>query len=233
MVKADGPDGEPRELFSVRSEPGEPLRTTLDPRWQSWAEAVLAVPDPKRPGPATALLALRPSDGAVLAAAAMGLGVDHDRGFPAYFGQVPPPRSATEGAADLIGQGRILAFALTMAAVAASAQTGRAVVPHLLAETRPEAEPETPLTAAEAGALRSMMRAVVTEGSGTVLASLPGEPGAKTGTAEYGEPGPDGALRTHGWMIAFQGDLAVAAFVEDGESGSSAAGPLLREFLSN
>ena len=25
------------------------------------------------------------------AAAALGVGVDHDLGFPAYFGQVPPP----------------------------------------------------------------------------------------------------------------------------------------------
>ena len=32
-------------------------------------------------------------------------------------------------------------------------------------------------------------------------------------------------------MIATQGDLAVAVFVADGESGSRTAGPLLEEFL--
>ena len=30
------------------------------------------------------------------AAAALGLGVDHDLGFPAYFGQVPAPEGETE-----------------------------------------------------------------------------------------------------------------------------------------
>ena len=78
-----------------------------------------------------------------------------------------------------------------------------------------------------------MMRAVVTEGSGSLLAGLPGAVGAKTGTAEYGSPGEDGAgagaLPTHAWMIATQGDLAVAVFVETGESGSQSAGPLLLE----
>jgi cell division protein FtsI/penicillin-binding protein 2 len=76
------------------------------------------------------------------------------------------------------------------------------------------------------------MRAVVLEGSGSFLAGLPGEIGAKTGTAEYGEPGPGGALPTHAWMIATRGDLAVAVFVETGESGSRTAGPLLQGFLS-
>jgi hypothetical protein len=32
-------------------------------------------------------------------------------------------------------------------------------------------------------------------------------------------------------MIATQGDLAVAAFVEEGKSGSQTAGPILEEFL--
>ena len=60
------------------------------------------------------------------AAASLGLGVDHDLGFPAYFGSVEPPASETEAAADLIGQGTILASPMTMAAVIASVQEGRA-----------------------------------------------------------------------------------------------------------
>jgi cell division protein FtsI/penicillin-binding protein 2 len=51
---------------------------------------------------------------------------------------------------------------------------------------------------------------------------------AKTGTAEYGSKLP---LRTHAWMIAVHGDLAVAVFVEDGQSGSGTAGPILKQFL--
>ena len=75
------------------------------------------------------------------------------------------------------------------------------------------------------------MRAVVTEGSGRLLADVPGQVGAKTGTAEFGEPGPDGSLPTHAWMIGYRDDLAVAVFVERGESGSGTAGPVLAAFL--
>ena len=70
------------------------------------------------------------------------------------------------------------------------------------------------------------MRAVVTEGSASILQDLPGEPGAKTGTAQYG----DGS-QSHAWMIATQGDLAVAVFVETGEGGAVTAGPLMHAFL--
>ena len=70
---------------------------------------------------------------------------------------------------------------------------------------------------------------MVTEGSGAALGDLPGPPVlAKTGTAEFGDEEP---LQTHAWMIAVQGDLAVAAFVELGDSGSRTAGPLLEQFL--
>jgi hypothetical protein len=164
------------------------------------------------------------------AAASLGLGTDHDLGFPAYFGQVPPPRGETDAAADMIGQGRVQAAPLTMAAIAASVADGRTVVPHLVEGFEPEAEPAVPLEDAEARALRRLMRAVVTDGSGAVLAGL-GEVGAKTGTAEHGEAGPDGALPTHAWMIATRGDLAIAVFVENGESGSGTAGPVLADFL--
>ena len=73
------------------------------------------------------------------------------------------------------------------------------------------------------------MRAVVTEGSGAFLADVPGEPvGAKSGTAQYGTENPP---RNHAWMIAVQGDLAVSVFVEDGDFGTTTAGPLLEAFL--
>ncbi len=326
--------GDRRTVFEADPVPGKALATTIEPSLQTRAEQVLAAPDPDNPGPATALVAIRPSDGAILAAASgpgadglniatygqyapgstfkvvsslallragltpesdvtcpatvvvdgkqfknyddypstrlgtitlrdavanscntafissrdelgqgdladaaasLGVGVDHDLGFPAYFGQVPPPESETEAAADLIGQGKVLASPMTMATVAASVAAGRTVVPYLLDDFRPEADPDTPLTGREATLLRGLMRAVVTEGSGSLLAGLPGQVGAKTGTAEYGSPGEDGAgagsLPTHAWMIATQSDLAVAVFVETGASGSQSAGPLLLRFL--
>jgi len=173
------------------------------------------------------------------AAAALGFGVDHDLGFPAYFGQVPAPVSETEGAADMIGQGKVQASPMAMAAVAASVSQGGLVVPRLItavgddAVPAPEAPTSDPVTPTEAGQLRAMMRAVVTEGSGVVLQPVQPPPViAKTGTAEYGSPGPGGALPTHAWMIAAQGDLAVAVFVDTGESGSRTAGPILKAFLA-
>lgn len=173
------------------------------------------------------------------AAAALGFGVDQDLGFPAYFGQVPPPASETEGAADMIGQGKVLASPMAMATVVASVAQGGAVVPRLLtavgdkAVPGPEAPTDHPLKPAEADQMRAMMRAVVAEGSGVVLQSLqPPAVIAKTGTAEYGtQPAAGGSLPTHAWMIAAQGDLAVAVFVDTGESGSHTAGPILKAFL--
>ena len=89
---------------------------------------------------------------------------------------------------------------------------------------------EKPVTAAEAAALADMMRAVVTSGHAGFLASVPGEPvGAKTGTAEFGNDTPP---KTHAWIVAVHGDLAVAVFVEDGGLGATTSGPLLKEFLT-
>ena len=163
------------------------------------------------------------------AAASLGMGLDHDLGFPAYFGSVEPPASETEAAADLIGQGKILASPMVMATVIASVQSGSLVVPGLVTSVDVEAPDVEPLTGGEAGALRSMLRGVVTSGSGSLLADVPGPPViAKTGTAEFEA---EGKVLTHAWMIAAQGDLAVAVFVDRGESGSSTAGPILEAFL--
>ena len=172
------------------------------------------------------------------AAASLGLGVDHDLGFPAYFGSVPrtdaEAGSATGHAASMIGQGKVVASPMAMAAVAASVARGSTVVPRLLPAQRTDDGTSddtaaTPLRASEAAELRSLMRGVVTRGSGAFLASLPGAPVlAKTGTAEFGDQQP---LQTHTWMIAVHGDLAVAVFVDVGESGSQTAGPILEQFL--
>jgi cell division protein FtsI/penicillin-binding protein 2 len=163
------------------------------------------------------------------AAASLGLGVDHDLGFPAYFGSVEPPASETEAAADMIGQGKVLASPMAMATVVASIQSGRTVLPRLVKDWEVEHQDVPKLTGAEAGRLRTMLREVVTSGSGSLLADVPGGPViAKTGTAEF-ERG--GRLLTHAWMIAARGDLAVAVFVEEGQSGSATAGPILESFL--
>jgi cell division protein FtsI/penicillin-binding protein 2 len=163
------------------------------------------------------------------AAASLGMGIDHDLGFPAYFGSVEPPATETERAAGLIGQGTVLASPMVMATVIASVQRGELVVPRLLEQVEVQAPDHAPLTRTEADELAAMLRGVVTSGSGSALADVPGPPViAKTGTAEFER---DGRVLTHAWMIAAQGDLAVAVFVDEGASGSQTAGPLLEGFL--
>jgi cell division protein FtsI/penicillin-binding protein 2 len=164
------------------------------------------------------------------AAASLGLGIDHDLGFRAYFVQVEPPASETEAAADLIGQGTVLASPMAMATVIASIQAGETVVPRLVRSVEVSVPDEAePLTRQEATQLRGLLRAVVTSGSGSGLLDVPGPPViAKTGTAEFER---DGDLLTHAWMIGAQGDLAVAVFVDLGSSGSGTAGPILEAFL--
>lgn len=173
----------------------------------------------------------RLADGDLAAAAAsLGLGIDHDLGFPAYFGSVEPPASDTEAAADMIGQGTVLASPMAMATVIASIEAGHTVVPRMVdAVDVSVPKAADPLTTQEADQLRGLLRAVVTSGSGVGLLDVPGPPViAKTGTAEFDR---DGKVLTHAWMIAAQGDLAVAVFVDVGSSGSGTAGPVLEAFL--
>ena len=91
--------------------------------------------------------------------------------------------------------------------------------------------PEVPLTPAEARTLQGAGARRRGHRLGAVPARRAGVTGAKTGTAEYGEPDAAGTLPTHAWMIAIRGDLAVAVFVETGVSGSQTAGPVLEAFL--
>ena len=174
------------------------------------------------------------------AAASLGIGEMPDLGADGYAGSIPVDAGTTEHAAQMIGQGRIVVSPLNMAAVAASVASGGRVSPILVRPDHQEgagaaATPRatTPLTSNEAAALREIMLEVVRDGTATLLADVPGEPvGAKTGTAEYGTiPEGEDELPTHAWMIAFQGDLAVAVFVADGEAGSSVAGPIVESFL--
>ena len=75
----------------------------------------------------------------------------------------------------------------------------------------------------------AIFRDVVTNGTGAGLADVPGKPViAKTGTAEFDR---NGKRLTHAWMIAAQGDLAVAVYVDEGKTGAATAGPILEGFL--
>jgi cell division protein FtsI/penicillin-binding protein 2 len=165
--------------------------------------------------------------GSVTAAARM-LGFDLGSPLlpiPSAGGTLPPPADTAEAAADAIGQGRVEASPLLMASVAAAVANGTWHQPHLVA--CPSCT-DTPLPGPAVAALRQMMRAVVTSGTGTALAGMSPPAYAKTGTAEYGSASPP---LTHAWMIGFRGSLAFAVYVETGVSGGKTAGPIAAAFL--
>ncbi|WP_181036327.1 penicillin-binding transpeptidase domain-containing protein [Arthrobacter sp. B1805] len=195
------------------------------------------------------------------AATDLGIGVEASIGTPAFFGSVPSEAEGTAHAAAMIGQGEVLVSPLSLATMAASVGAGSRITPTLLApgestelepgsesaaasqapsddarasasaDTEPsgDAAPSS-FTAAESDTLKTLMAAVVAQGGAQLLRDVPGEPVlAKTGTAEFGSEDPP---RTHAWVVALQGDLAVAVFVEEGELGSTSGGPLMQAFLA-
>lgn len=166
------------------------------------------------------------------AATTLGIGQEAPAGLDAFMGSIDPADEGVEHAAAMMGQGRVLTSPLAMATVLASVQNGSTVTPRILAD-EDQAAPEvpTPLTEEEAAQMQEMLRGVVTDGSLDDFADLPGEPViGKTGTAEYTNE--EGELALHSWVIVAQGDLVVAAFVEDGSYGSVTAGPIAREVLA-
>jgi len=166
------------------------------------------------------------------AAGALGIGMTNSLGLDAFTGAVPRDSAGTEHAASMIGQGKVQVSPLAMATLMAAVVKGSGVVPQLVDGHDGKSTPAggAPLTEKEAGDLRTLMRAVVTDGYLGILGDLPGAAAiGKTGTAEYGTETPP---RTHSWVIAAQGDIAVAVFVEDGDLGAVTGGPLARAMLA-
>jgi cell division protein FtsI/penicillin-binding protein 2 len=156
-----------------------------------------------------------------------GLGESVKLGMPAADSEVPPGSDLVARAAAMIGQDKILASPLAMAGTAATVADGRWRAPRLLAGDDRRAGPR--LDAGELDTLRSLTRSVVTGGTGTALAAIPGDVHGKSGTAEYGggDPPP-----THAWFIAYRDDVAIAVLVENGRSGGSVAAPLAADFFA-
>ena len=157
-----------------------------------------------------------------------GLGRKPALDLPAPAAGVPPSRDDASLAAMMIGQDRILASPLSMAGVAATVADGRWRAPRIVAGDPREAGPR--LRSREVSTLRTLMRRVVTGGTGVALADVPGEPSGKSGTAEFGPGNPPD---THAWFIAFRDDVAVAVLVEGGVSGGRVAAPIAARFLSS
>ncbi|MGW7337043.1 penicillin-binding transpeptidase domain-containing protein [Streptomyces sp. NPDC054808] len=155
-----------------------------------------------------------------------GVGQEWHVGIPTYDGSVPAPKDATEKAASMIGQGRVQANPLIMASVTATAVSGEFHQPSLTAGNEDGTRTE-PLPDEVVAQLRELMRATVTDGTARVLADLPGEVGAKTGTAEVSDD-----QDNNGWLVAHRGNVAVAVVVEEGVTGGGSAGPVVHSLLS-
>jgi len=185
---------------------------------------------------------------AQLAAAAkdLGYGSATGLGVQAFGGSVPTTGDAVEHAADMIGQGKVLASPLSIATASASVAAGTPVTPRLVLRAAagsstsgsstsvspsptPAAAGGRALDAGAVDTLRDFMRAVVTDGTGTALKGVPGGPvHGKTGTAEFGTKKPPD---THAWFTGYQGDVAFAVVVEGGGFGAKAAAPIAADFL--
>ncbi len=168
------------------------------------------------------------------AANALGLGADWASTLGVdgtYAGSVPVTQGGTDHAASVIGQGRVLASPVAMAVVAGSVARGSFIAPTLVQSPSTGASTTArKLDPTAVSELRTMMRLVVTEGTGTALAGVPGGVvRGKTGTAEYGNAN---ATRNRVWFVGYQGDLAFAVMVEDGSSGGTVAGPVAATFLT-
>lgn len=162
--------------------------------------------------------------------AALDLGLDNEVGIglPAIKASVPDDSEDNLHAANLFGQGEVETSTLGMATVAASIGAGHTVHPHLVVPEEPR--PTEGVSESEAEDLLTLMTDTVNFGTLETMEPVPGEHVyAKTGTAEAG----DGDDRyAHTWVMAVQGDLAVAIFLEEGEFGGSTNGPLLHELLT-
>lgn len=158
--------------------------------------------------------------------------------------------SKTELAASAIGQGRVLATTLGMASVAQAVANGGVRSPTSIVadpELKSDAEPVQVTSNENARVMTSLMRAVVTSGTGT-SASLPNVAVAgKTGTAELGpdpdapppkNPEDDPKQIVDAWFIAFapanKPKLAIAVMIVDADGdGGEVAAPIAREILAS
>ncbi len=174
-------------------------------------------------------LALDLPDGALTdAARSLGIGADYViPGVTTVTGSAEPGDGTVARAAAGFGQGTMLASPFGTALMSATVAAGETPVPGLLTDRETEVTVAgEPLPEPVIAGLRSMMRAVVTDGTATELNDgLSGVHG-KTGTAQYGD-----GTEAHGWFTGYRDDLAFAVLLE-GAGSSTPAVATTRDFLT-
>lgn len=142
------------------------------------------------------------------------------------------------------GQGKTLVTPYHMALImSAIANDGAVMKPYLIdrvengagrviKKTRPRRYTQL-ITGSEAAALKTLLAAVVTDGSARALSDRGYEVAGKTGSAEYTKA--DGSLGTHSWFVGYSGgndpDLVICVLAENGGAGSATAVPIAGEIL--
>ena len=156
------------------------------------------------------------------AAASLGLGVDYDTHFDAFYGSIPTPPDVVTKAANNIGQGQVQMSPMAMAGMAASVASGSTKIPYLVADRVPTST-AAPLTEQEAAILRDMMGAVVSTGTLTKVQGVLS--GGKSGTAEF----TDDIARNHIWTVGYNDQYAIA--VMDYETHNQVPNDVVRALL--
>ncbi|MEI7926295.1 MAG: penicillin-binding transpeptidase domain-containing protein, partial [Chloroflexota bacterium] len=145
-----------------------------------------------------------------------------------------------------IGQGYLTTSLLQMATLTAGiANGGQVPVPRIvrgierggiLSPTPARVGARLPVTPEHLAVVRGGMASAAADTDGTAGTGVPRgvKIGGKTGTAEFGQPYPDGVFDTHGWYIAFapaeKPEIAVAVYLEYAV-GQIHAGPVAKEIL--
>ena len=145
-----------------------------------------------------------------------------------------------------IGQGYLTTSLMQMATLtAAVANRGDVPVPRVVrgtaqggmfTPTPARVGARLPVSADHLAVVRGGMAAAAADADGTAGTGVPNgvKIGGKTGTAEFGQPYPDGGFDTHGWYIGFapldNPQIAVAVYLEYGV-GQTHAGPVAKEIL--
>ena len=152
------------------------------------------------------------------AARSLGLGVDFVMpGATTVTGSVPPATNIVERAEDGFGQGKVVASPFGLALMVSTIANGTMPTPTLLRDTTTKVDKApAEVTPQVLTGVRDMMLEMVT--LTPTLAPYAGLHG-KTGTAQFGD-----GTHSHGWFVAYQGDLAFAVLLTDaGTSGKAVA----------
>ncbi len=174
-----------------------------------------------------------------------GFGTKYLTDVGAAVSRFPTDPDQAQTAMSAIGEFEVAASPLQMAMVAAAADNeGVVMEPYIvkrilntdlqvISQTRPQQLSQA-MSSSSAEQLRTMMRAVVTQGTGW-RAQIPGlEVGGKTGTAHS-----DNVRRPYAWFVAYARELhvAVGVFIEDAEmdatdiAGGIVAAPVAKSVI--